>query len=287
MNKSTKQNLERKSKYIDNVQLFEGKPLFSWIDINLTELCNRKCIFCPRVDDNQYPNQHLHISEELIKKIAHELSMINYQGSIVFAGFGEPMLHPDFLKLISHFKNIRLEIVTNGDTLTSKSIKKLIEHGIDLICISLYDGPEQITKFNAMFKEVNISEEHYLLRDRWHTQEDDYGLKLTNRAGMVSVGIQDAVDINKPCYYPHYSMTIDWNGDALLCVQDWNKKVKLGNIYAQSLFEIWNGKIISKYRQKLMNCDRSLSPCNNCNADGTLHGFNHIKYWGKINENHF
>lgn len=281
MNESTKKNLQRKSYYVDNVQLINNKPLFSWIDINLTELCNRKCIFCPRVDEAKYPNQSLHMSEKLIEKIVEELNSINYKGSVVFAGFGEPMLHPELLKLISYFKNIRLEIVTNGDLLTAKLIKQMIESGIDLICVSMYDGVEQIDKFNKMFIEAGVSEEYYLLRDRWHTEEDNYGLKLTNRAGMINVGIQDLVDKTKPCYYPHYSMTIDWNGDVLVCVQDWNKKVKLGNIYAQTLLEVWNSGTMNKYRKKLGSCDRNIEPCKNCNADGTLHGFNHIEYWEK------
>ena len=27
------------------------------------------------------------------------------------------------------------------------------------------------------------------------------------------------------CYYTHYSMMIDWNGDVYLCTQDWQRKV--------------------------------------------------------------
>jgi radical SAM protein with 4Fe4S-binding SPASM domain len=279
MNEATKKNLRRKSYYVDHVQIYNNKPLFSWIDISLTELCNRTCIFCPRVTEEQYPNQSLHISTSLLKKIGEELNEIKYQGSIVFAGFGEPMLYPNLIDILSYFKNIRLEIVTNGDTLTSKLIKKLINNGVDLICISMYDGEEQIEKFNNMFKEAGVSSEHYLLRDRWHTQEDAYGLKLTNRAGMVTVGQQDEIDLSKPCYYPHYSMTIDWNGDVLLCVQDWNKKVKMGNIYSQSLLEVWHSNTMNKYRKQLGNCNREINPCSKCNSDGTLHGFNHIKQW--------
>lgn len=279
MNKATLENLRRKSFYIDKVQLLEDIPLFSWVDINLTELCNRKCVFCPRADEAKYPNQTLHISLELVKKISQELKEINYEGSIVFAGFGEPMMHPDFLKIISLFKNVRMEIVTNGDFLSINKIKALIESGVSLICISMYDGPEQVKKFKKMFKDANIDEKYYLLRDRWHTEKDEFGLKLTNRAGMVDVGVQQKVELDKACYYPHYSMTIDWNGDVLLCVQDWNKKMKMGNIYSQTLLEVWTGKLINKYRTNLGNCNRNLEPCKNCNADGVLHGFNHVKYW--------
>jgi len=211
--------------------------------------------------------------------MANELQNLKYEGSIVFAGFGEPLLYPNLLEIIPYFKDIRIEIVTNGDLLTVKFIKDLYASGVDLICVSMYDGVEQIEKFNTMFSDAGIDKDGYLLRDRWHTNEDDYGLKLTNRAGVVNIGKQDPIDVSKPCYYPHYSMTIDWNADVLLCVQDWNKKVKLGNIYAQTLLEAWNSNLINKYRKTLGNCNRNLNPCQNCNADGTLHGFNHIKYW--------
>lgn len=39
LNEATKANLRRKSAYVDVVQWHEGKPLPSWIDLNLTELC--------------------------------------------------------------------------------------------------------------------------------------------------------------------------------------------------------------------------------------------------------
>ena len=53
---ATFNNLIRKSSYIDEVTFLENTPLFSWIDINITELCNRKCVFCPRINPEIYPN---------------------------------------------------------------------------------------------------------------------------------------------------------------------------------------------------------------------------------------
>ena len=67
-------NIERKSVIVDSVQKFEGSPLFSWLEINPTELCNRLCTFCPRVEPDEYPNQNLNMSVDLAKKIANELN---------------------------------------------------------------------------------------------------------------------------------------------------------------------------------------------------------------------
>jgi wyosine [tRNA(Phe)-imidazoG37] synthetase (radical SAM superfamily) len=31
------------------------------VDINVTEVCTRKCVFCPRVDPKLYPNRNLNL----------------------------------------------------------------------------------------------------------------------------------------------------------------------------------------------------------------------------------
>ncbi len=275
-------NIRRKARYIDQVQMVDGLPLFSWIDINPTELCNRKCVFCPRVDPKVYPNQNLHMKVEVARKIADELRGLEYKGGIIFSGFGEPMLHREFTKLVAAFgHDLHTELVTNGDRLTVPLLKEFYGAGLGFILISMYDGPHQIEHFQKMFKEAGISEEQYVLRDRWYDMEKDFGLKLTNRAGKVQSGLQQEVDVHRPCFYTHYSMMIDWNGDVLVCVQDWNKDVKFGNVEKQSLWEVWKSEEFKKYRKQLGQGSRSLTPCNGCNVHGTLHGAKHAEIWMK------
>ena len=279
LNKSTAENLQRKSTFVDDVQMHGDVPLFSWLDINLTELCNRKCGFCPRADPAFYPNQNIHMALGLAEKIAGELRELEFRGAVVLSGFGEPMLHPNLADLVSAFKDVRVEMVTNGDFLSPAKIERLSKAGLDFFVVSMYDGPHQKDLFRGMFAEAGCDDGQFLLRDRWHSEEQDFGLKLTNRAGTVTFGIQREVDISRPCYYPAYSLTIDWNGDVLLCVQDWHKKVKAGNLYAQTLLEVWTSPQLNKRRRELGCGRRVSSPCNLCNADGTLHGYNHIQAW--------
>ena len=253
INEKTKENIIRKSEFIDKVQFDDKKntPLFSWLDISVTELCNRGCEFCPRVDSAFYPNQNLHISIKLVKKITDELRSLKYKGTVTLCGFGEPLLHPKIIEIIKCFQDIRIELATNGDRLTQAVVRELFDSGLNYICISMYDGPKQVEYFKNMMKKSKIPEENYVLRDRWHNEKDSFGLKLTNRSGSINFGPSIEEFKGKPCFYTAYSMTIDWNGDVLLCVQDWNKKIKFGNLTDSSLISIWQSTRMHKYRKNI------------------------------------
>ena len=275
-------NLKRVEKLVDdNVQLTEdGVPLFSWLDISPIDMCNRACVFCPRSDPQVTPNQNLFMPRRLYTKIADELGELKYNGSINIAGYGEPMLYKDIYGMIETFSKVsHVEITTNGDPLNPNRIEKLLKAGVNKIVISLYDGPEQIEKFESMFREVGAPSELYILRDRWYGEEDNFGIKLTNRGGTVKIGKQEAVDTNKKCYYTHYSMSIDWNGDVFLCIQDWNRKIRSGNLMLSTMMEVWTSNILRRYRLHLSAGRRDMLPCVGCNAEGTLHGWNHARIW--------
>lgn len=285
LTESTAANLARKAHWADTVQIVDGVPLPSWIDLNVTELCNRSagspraCRFCPRIDPEVYPNQGLHMSADLIERIADQLTALNYAGAVVLCGFGEPLLHPEIRTITHLLRNQHVEIVTNGDKLTPLLINDLIDAGADYFVVSLYDGPHQVEIMHERFTAAGAGTHHYTLRDRWYDEGQDFGLKLTNRAGTIDIGNQDPIDKSHPCLYPAYQLTVDWNGDVLLCVQDWNKRLRFGNLANQSLMEVWQGKAFHKRRRALMAGKRTAAPCSSCNADGCLHGKGHAAKW--------
>ena len=80
-------------------------PIFSVIEFNLHGSCNRRCAFCPRVDENLWPNIDEEFSFELFRKIIKELSQVNYSGRMTFSGFSEPTLHSQLPKLLMLIKN--------------------------------------------------------------------------------------------------------------------------------------------------------------------------------------
>jgi radical SAM protein with 4Fe4S-binding SPASM domain len=279
-----KKNIIRRKLIVDDgITLHRKVPLPTWIELSLIDVCNRNCSFCPKSDDKIAPDTYQKMSKKLIDKLHDDLITMNYKGSIALCGYGEPLLHKDIEYIVQKLSNVsNVEIVTNGDPLNYKMIKKLYNAKAGRLLISLYDGPKQIVKFKNMIKQSGVPEDFIILRDRWYTQAENFGVKLTNRAGTIKTGNQIPNNVHTICYYPSYQFLIDWNGDVFLCPQDWQRRQTMGNMMQEDLFEIWTSKIMKKYRIDLLNGKRINNPCNSCNAQGTLLGVNHAKLWREI-----
>jgi len=277
-------NLKRRTIIVDEKLVrYKNVPIPSWIELSIIDVCNRSCIFCPKSDHSIAPDTYQKMSLGLIEKLSNELKDIGFNGSVTLCGYGEPMLHNEVYSIIEKLAEAAfVEIVTNGDTLNPDKISKAYNSNANKLLISMYDGPEQKIKFKKMIKKSGVPKDFVILRDRWYDEKKDYGLKLTNRSGTIKVGEQDELNKFTYCNYPSYSMMIDWNGDVFLCPQDWQRRITMGNIMQENIFEIWTGKAITKYRKNLLQGKRCNSPCKECNAEGTILGKKHSKDWSKI-----
>jgi len=279
-----KKSIKRIDDLVRDIQYAdEGYPLFNWLEVTPIDKCNRSCVFCPRADPAIAPNQDLVMPKSLYGKLADELSAMDYQGTVMIAGYGEPMASKLVYDMAARFSAVcNTEITTNGDFLKPANIGKLLDAGISKIVVSMYDGPEQIEYFKEMFHQAGADISRYILRDRWYSVDENFGLMLANRAGTTNVGNQHPIDTHKKCFYSHYAMMVDWNGDAFLCTNDWNRRIRAGNLALSSIADIWASRIMKKNRRRLAKGRRDLSPCNKCNADGTLHGEEHAAAWERF-----
>jgi MoaA/NifB/PqqE/SkfB family radical SAM enzyme len=259
------------------------------IEVNPTELCNRTCSFCPRVDPEVYPNRNLHMTEETIMNLINDLKKNNYKARIVFSGFGEPSLNKNILKLISIARTATedVQMYTNGDKILDDSwysLDEFIDAGLTSIFLDVYDSYEQHKRWE---KKI----EPFKNRIPIHLSAK-YNFKIslfTNRSGTVKTeGIrQGAVD--KPCFIPHTKAFIDWDGTLLLCCNDWSRAAGgFGNINDTPLSTLWMSNELSSIRKKLMYGSRinAGSPCNVCDATGNQKAKKWVlDTWGvKLNE---
>ena len=273
-------------------QLVEGVPVFTLIELNMLGACNRKCLFCPVSQPDFYEKNDKFgkISLELYQKILGDLELLNYQGLIHYSGLSEPLLLKNICEYVSLTKNVLpnalLEIITNGDVLSEKRMRKLFASGLDTLLISMYDGSDQIEKFTEMGRAAGATKEQLVLRRRYF-QDGNYGLTISNRGGLVeSKEFKDKDDsgnltlpLQKGCFYPFYMLKINFDGKVTMCSHDWDSKLVLGNVNEQSIWEIWVGNELNSVRKSLSENSRRFPPCNECDVHGELLGSQHYDAW--------
>lgn len=297
--KKIDRNVKRKNSFRDFLKTdskLKKFPIFSWIEFSLSGLCNRVCVFCPRSDPKEFPNLNVHMSIDSYTSVMNDLKEINYKGGIIYSGFSEPILYKHIFEVIKITKSIlpnnRIELITNGDHLKIEKLNKLFEVGLTQISVSLYDGPHQIENFKKLKSEAKLSDDQFDLRFRWANVESDngvsYGINITNRAGAIDMPDIDVVrlkeGLKKKCFYPFYQIMVDYDGAVLLCNHDWHKKLIVGNINDESILDIWNNEVYKRTRNNLSNALRIDSPCNKCDANGTMMGGEFVKEWENFYE---
>ncbi|MFQ5559956.1 MAG: SPASM domain-containing protein, partial [Nitrospinota bacterium] len=69
-----------------------------------------------------------------------------------------------------------------------------------------------------------------------------------------------------PCEHPWNELVISADGTAGLCCLDFDCTAVVGDARAATLKEIWNGKKMNFYRNRLLELDYSNIVCEKCNA---------------------
>ena len=228
----------RKRNITNNVHYdIANNPLPSVVEISESGTCNRACSFCPRSAED-YKDIKEFVSTELIEKLAKELAIFNYQGLFLFSGFVEPLLDKNIYNLIKivrkYLGKARIEMVTNGDALNKERAKKLFDSGLTTLLISIYDGKKEANDMKQMLEDAKIPKEKYEIRHRYLSENDDFGITLSNRSGMMDNAKYQIPSLKEPlkkkCFYPHYTFFMDYTGEVLICSHDWGKKYVVGNL---------------------------------------------------------
>lgn len=252
------------------------------IELCITELCTRKCSFCPRSDSDVYPNRKLFMSVETADILSKSCAKNNFEGDFHISGFGESMTSKHVYDIIAAIRqNLpenRIAMTSNADLMNVKKINRLVECGLNHIIISCYDGPEAYLKIEKMLKESDIMS--YDIRELWTdpgetTQQMMERNNFNNRSGAVDIPEWKRVyNMHKQCYLPSYKLVVDWDGSVIICCNDWlRRESKLGNVNTEDLKSIWLSDKFKEIRETLARGDRgSLPACKYCNIEGTLVG---------------
>lgn len=114
-------HLDRVAEFQKNKDCF---PLY--MEVSPVGLCNHRCIFCA-YDYIEYPNRKL--DKERFLHFIEEVSQCGLR-SMLYAGEGEPLIHPDIATFVQYTKknNIDAGMFSNGAFLKEKLAQNLLPY---------------------------------------------------------------------------------------------------------------------------------------------------------------
>lgn len=265
---------------------FRRKKFPREVHIENTNLCNSRCIMCPR---EKMTRERGFMDFGIFKRLIDECSEKWQVEEVHLHGYGESLLEKDFHLKVAYAKEKGIKctyIVTNGSLLSNEMSRNLILAGLDRMKISFYgatkntyenvhaglkfDRVEQniIDLFSArdeigrnnpsiylqfLPQKENIHERE-LFREKWR--------KLINEARgdrlleyqLHNYGLGKKYNLvkhsvrKKMCLLPFDTIQILWNGDVVPCCFDFDGDMVLANIRNKSIEEAWNSKSFERFR---------------------------------------
>jgi radical SAM protein with 4Fe4S-binding SPASM domain len=119
-------------------------PLPMGMFIEPTNQCNFKCRFCPESfsDYNEQVGGRAHMEFGFFQQLVAQIKAMGRLKVLRFYMLGEPLLHPDLVRMVSHAVaegiTERTELTTNATALTAEKSRQLLESGLDYLRVSIY-----------------------------------------------------------------------------------------------------------------------------------------------------
>lgn len=136
---------------------------------------------------------------------------------------------------------------------------------IQVSTTTTYETPEQIEAFKAKFApicdQVSVGRTVFA-----HLDMKAVRLRKHEKATLEKLAQYEPDNLAhpSPCPEIYDKLTVQWDGGVVLCCNDFDKTVPLGNIMQTPLKEIWRHPRIEAYRKRVAKGDYSLPLCNSC-----------------------
>ena len=239
------------------------------VQIEATNICNAKCVFCPR--DEMHRRQGI-MTFDLFRKIVDECVELGIT-HIRMHNYGEAFVDRQLVEKVRYAKQRGIRevgAISNGSLITEPVARGMVEAGLDAINISVdasgkeifestrlglkYDkviaNIERLVRIRAemgrtrpklilSFVRQNNDADEQAFIEHWKTIADKVHITdLHNWAGTLNT----ESDVNYPCYRPWLTFTVLWDGRVALCCADFDGKVILGDMNTSSIRDIWNAE---------------------------------------------
>lgn len=177
-----------------------------YIDVELTNMCNFKCRFCPTGTKSLQRTQG-YMSEEVVDMLIANIKKYQIPG-VRFIRWGEPTLHPRYIEILKRTKlaGARIHINTNGSLLDEKRISQLIDMQLDSIKFS-FQGADEGT-----YSEMRVGGDYRRLLDivrKMAEMRGDSQLPYIQISTTLTEETADQIDSFKKdieCYCDYYNI---------------------------------------------------------------------------------
>jgi MoaA/NifB/PqqE/SkfB family radical SAM enzyme len=239
------------------------------VQIESTNICNAKCVFCPR--DEMHRRQGI-MTVELFRKIVDECADLGIT-HIRMHNYGEAFIDRKLVEKVRYAKQKGIRevgMISNGSLITEPVARGMIDAGLDAINISVdasgkavfestriglkYDkvianierlvrlrgeSGKRRPKLILSFVRQNNSADEQAFIEHWRSIADKIHVTdLHNWAGTLN----RESDVNFPCYRPWLTFTVLWDGRVSLCCADFDGRTILGDLNTHSIADVWNAE---------------------------------------------
>ncbi|KAI4450933.1 GTP 3',8-cyclase [Eubacterium plexicaudatum ASF492] len=138
---------ERYQKKLDRMQTADAGLDGVLVQIEVTNACNHKCVFCPNADSRRKKKM---IDFKLAQRVMRECAeFLGDDKRICFHMNGEPLLYKHLSELVRYSKELGYNysfLTTNGSLADEKFLTELFEAGLDSIKFSINAGSKETYK---------------------------------------------------------------------------------------------------------------------------------------------
>ncbi|MDD3048698.1 MAG: radical SAM/SPASM domain-containing protein [Bacilli bacterium] len=263
--------------------------MFKKIYIEITNICNLNCSFCPSNDrDKEFMS---------IDNFEHILKQIKgHTEYICLHVMGEPLMHPNLEQLLdkAYEYDLKVNLTTNGRLLKDQIDIINKAKSIRQINISLHsfdiNNPNIINDLIKTIEDINHN--YYISLRLWNLGIEDHNNDLViktfndyykvNNSNEKSIKLRKNLFINKDIYFEWPNLNKDFisdkgtcyglrhhigilvDGTVVPCCLDNNGSIKLGNIFINDFKSIINSEKCKEIKTGFENKKLIESLCKRC-----------------------
>ncbi|MDZ7743783.1 MAG: radical SAM protein [Bacteroidota bacterium] len=139
------------------------KTSLTEVFIETTNFCNLNCVFCPH--DQIVREKEIMPFEDVIR-LLDELEQDFVFDWISFHLYGEPLIHPDFMRIVENAaktRQMKVNLTTNGILMDPEDLEGILRSGVWKIILSVQTPPEGFEARGS--KTLSSAEYHEKIAD--------------------------------------------------------------------------------------------------------------------------